>query len=67
MTKTFDEAYARYLSSLARLDATNDIVEKNVLFKQLTEQLSKMEEGINNQGGNAQLEDSADDDADVTC
>jgi hypothetical protein len=65
MTKTFDEAYARYLSSLARLDATNDIVEKNVLFKQLTEQLSEMENGINNQGASAQLEDAADDD--VTC
>ena len=48
MTKVFDDAYAKYLSSLARLDSTHDISEKNRLFKQLTEQLSALENSINN-------------------
>ena len=47
MTKLFDDAYAKYLSSLAKLDTTHDISEKNLLFKQLTEQLSELEERIN--------------------
>lgn len=48
MTRIFDEAYARYLSSLARLDAVDDISEKNRLFRDLTEQLSQLEHRINN-------------------
>lgn len=47
MNMTFDEAYARYLSFLARLDKTDDISEKNVLFRQLTEQLSELEKRLN--------------------
>ena len=47
MTKLFDDAYAKYLSSLAKLDTTHDISEKNLLFRQLTEQLSELEERIN--------------------
>jgi hypothetical protein len=48
MTKVFDEAYAKYLASLAKLDTTHDISEKNRLFRQLTEQLSELEVRINN-------------------
>ena len=48
MTKIFDDAYAKYLSSLAKLDTTHDIAEKNRLFKLLTEQLSELEGRINN-------------------
>ena len=48
MTKVFDDAYAKYLSSLAKLDSTHDISEKNRLFRQLTEQLSELEDRINN-------------------
>ena len=40
---TFDEAYAKYLNFLARLDRTDDISEKNVLFRQLTQLLSDLE------------------------
>jgi hypothetical protein len=45
-TKAFDEAYAEYLHCLAKLDSTSDIAEKNLLFKQLTEQLSQLETRI---------------------
>jgi len=65
MTKTFDEAYANYLSSLAKLDTTEDIFEKNVLFKQLTEQLSDLEYRINNQGLTTLLEDPVGEDSDL--
>ena len=47
MTKVFDDAYAKYLTSLAKLDTTHDISEKNQLFKQLTEQLLELETRIN--------------------
>lgn len=46
MTKAFDEAYANYLAALAKLDSTHDIAEKNLLFRQLTEQLSELESRI---------------------
>lgn len=46
MTDTFDKAYARYLCSLAKLDALEDIAEKNLLFKELTAQLSEMENSL---------------------
>ena len=48
MDRTFDEAYARYLTSLAKLDKTDDVSEKNVLFRQLTEQLSDLENRLKN-------------------
>jgi hypothetical protein len=61
MTKVFDDAYARYLTSLAKLDTTHDISEKNKLFKQLTEQLSDLESRINNGDTTAYEEDAGDD------
>ncbi len=44
---TFDEAYAGYLKILARLDGTDDISEKNLLFRQLTQLLSDLERRVN--------------------
>ena len=46
MNTGFDEGYARYLSFLAKLDNTDDIREKNRLFRQLTEQLSELEKKV---------------------
>jgi hypothetical protein len=46
MADTFDKAYARYLSSLAKLDALEDITDKNRLFRELTAQLSEMENNL---------------------
>lgn len=43
MEETFDEAYATYRRFLAKLDTTYDLTEKNDLFKQLAEQLSRLE------------------------
>ena len=60
MTRIFDEAYAKYLTSLAKLDSTHDISEKNRLFKQLTEQLSELELRINSGDTTAQEEGSRD-------
>jgi hypothetical protein len=61
MTNIFDDAYAKYLTSLAKLDTTHDISEKNKLFKQLTEQLSDLETRINN-GDTTAYEEESDDD-----
>ena len=61
MTKVFDDAYAKYLSSLAKLDTTHDISEKNRLFRQLTEQLSDLEGRINNGETTASVEEPGDD------
>jgi hypothetical protein len=61
MTNLFDDAYAKYLSSLAKLDTTHDISEKNLLFKQLTEQLSELEGRIN-QGETIEGEEEPGDD-----
>jgi len=61
MTKVFDDAYAKYLTSLAKLDTTHDISEKNRLFRQLTEQLSELEGRINNGETTASEQDSCDD------
>lgn len=44
---SFDEAYARYLKFLALLDRTDDIGEKNLLFRQLTQLLSDLERRLN--------------------
>ena len=65
MTKIFDDAYAKYLSSLAKLDTTHDIAEKNRLFKQLTEQLSELEGRINNGETTAPEEDLSDENNDL--
>lgn len=56
----FDEAYARYLSALVQLDGTDDIVEKNALFKQLAAQLSELEKRLINHGSAAQQEEPED-------
>jgi len=65
MTKVFDDAYAKYLSSLAKLDSTHDISEKNMLFKQLTEQLTELESRINNGETTAREEEPDDDGSNV--
>ncbi|BCG48044.1 hypothetical protein GEOBRER4_n2910 [Citrifermentans bremense] len=44
---SFDEAYARYLKFLALLDRTDDIGEKNLLFRQLTQLLADLERRLN--------------------
>jgi hypothetical protein len=61
MNTTFDEGYARYLSFLAKLDDTNDIKEKNVLFRQLTEQLSELESKLSNKNSVSDWDDPVDD------
>jgi hypothetical protein len=43
---------------LAKLDTTDDIFEKNQLFKQLTEQLTELEYRINNPVMRAQREEA---------
>ena len=58
MDNTFDEAYAKYLNFLARLDKTDDISEKNELFRQLTEQLSELEQRLNNKSRTPEQEGS---------
>lgn len=47
MDKTFEEAYAKYQAFLAKLDQTDDIAEKNQLFRQLTQQLAELERQLN--------------------
>lgn len=61
MDMTFDEAYARYQSFLAKLDKTNDIAEKNHLFRELTEQLARLETQLN-----SQEPEQGDDDSEIT-
>ena len=61
MDRTFDEAYASYLMSLAKLDKTDDVTEKNVLFRQLTEQLSDLEDRLKNRSIRLQEEPAAED------
>jgi len=65
MTKVFDDAYAKYLTSLAKLDSTHDITEKNMLFKQLTEQLTDLESRINSGETTASEREPGDDDSDL--
>lgn len=65
MEKTFDEAYANYLSFLAKLDTTQDISEKNVLFRQLTEQLSDLESRLKNSSFLSEREDAVKDDQEI--
>lgn len=45
---TFDTAYANYLKLLAKLDKTDDIAEKNQIFRQLTVLLCELEQGLKN-------------------
>ncbi|MBJ6800721.1 hypothetical protein [Geomonas propionica] len=45
---TFDAAYANYLKLLAKLDKTDDITEKNQIFRQLTQLLCELEQGLKN-------------------
>ncbi|GFO65226.1 hypothetical protein M1B72_06370 [Geomonas paludis] len=45
---TFDTAYANYLKLLAKLDKTDDIAEKNQIFRQLTQLLCELEQGLKN-------------------
>jgi len=66
MKEAFDQAYSRYRSSLAKLDTTHDISEKNVLFKQLAEQLSAMEHRINTKILIARHEESAGEESEMT-
>jgi hypothetical protein len=65
MEKTFDEAYANYLSFLAKLDTIQDIAEKNVLFRQLTEQLSDLESRLKKSSIQSEREDSVKDDPEI--
>ncbi len=66
MNKTFDEGYARYLSFLAKLDKTDDIKEKNVLFRQLTEQLSELEKRLNTTNFAPDWDETDTEDSDLT-
>jgi hypothetical protein len=58
---SFDEGYARYLSVLAKLDTTEDIKEKNLLFRQLTQQLSDLERRLSIDRFASELDDGGDD------
>lgn len=51
MDESFDEAYAKYRSFLAKLDQTDDVSEKNLLFRELAEQLSEMEQKLRRNKG----------------
>lgn len=48
---SFDDAYANYLKLLAKLDRTDDIAEKNLLFRQLAQLLSELEQRLKSKGG----------------
>ena len=65
MNKSFDEGYARYLSFLAKLDTTDDISEKNVLFRQLTEQLSDLEKRLDSKRFSLEHEEPSTEDSDL--
>jgi hypothetical protein len=65
MDKSFDDAYANYLSFLAKLDTTQDISEKNVLFRQLTEQLSDLESRLKNNSIQSEREDIVKNDPEI--
>jgi hypothetical protein len=66
MNKSFDEGYARYLSFLAKLDTTDDISEKNVLFRQLTQQLSELEKRLDSTRFTLENDDSSLEDPDLS-
>lgn len=58
MDNSFDKAYARYLGSLAKLDAVDDIAEKNRLFRELAALLSEMENNLKNNSSPADAAES---------
>jgi|GEM_PF-5960479 len=58
---SFDEGYARYLRFLAKLDTTDDIKEKNLLFRQLTQQLSELEKKLTVDRFSSDPDDGSDD------
>lgn len=63
---SFDEAYARYLRFLALLDKTDDISEKNLLFRQLTQLLSELELRLKSHKEHAADRDACIDDREYT-
>lgn len=67
MDRTFDEAYAKYLILLAKLDKTDDISEKNVLFGELAEQLSELEDRLKNRNKQLDREGPVEEDSELTC
>lgn len=50
---TFEESYARYLKLLAKLDKTDDVAQKNLLFRQLTQLLCDLELRLKSKGRTA--------------
>ena len=48
---TFDEGYAKYLKLLAQLDRTDDIGQKNLLFRELTQLLCELEHHLKSRDG----------------
>jgi len=66
MDMTFDEAYARYLQFLAELDRTEDISKKNMLFRQLTKQLSDLEHRLNSKEISPDRGDAVNEDCEST-
>ena len=66
MNNSFDEAYARYLSFLSKLDTTDDISEKNLLFRELTGQLGELESRLHCRDFLPEHDEYAGEDADLT-
>ena len=66
MSNGFDEGYARYQRLLAQLDTTHDISAKNLLFKQLTEQLAELENKLKN-SSLPTTEEPASEESDSSC
>lgn len=60
--ESFDEAYARYLKLLGLLDKTDDISEKNLLFRRLTQLLAELEQQVKSTGILLQREETDSDD-----
>jgi hypothetical protein len=66
MVKSFDEAYASYLASLAKLDEIEDITEKNMLFRQLAELLAEMESDLKSNSTSSVGDKSNDEQSELT-
>lgn len=54
--ESFDELHAKYRKCLALLDTTEDISEKNLLFRRLTQLLAELEQRVNSCGTSAATE-----------
>lgn len=67
MDNAFDEAYARYLRFLAKLDTVDDVAEKNLLFRQLAQQLSDLEHRLKAGSRKLTHEEPLFDDQELTC